>query len=199
MLEQSPNLSIEIGPKKAFSAIQFRSSLNSPQTGGGLHVRTKDQDFAIARRIYLKTSYKPTFDEGEVSDFYIAYIAAECKTNLDKTMFQEASATAHDVKSVVAGSKYFLLCEWLDMTPQSTSATDIDEVLVLRRAKRMGSNTRSNFGSVEGRAEHRQMYVDFLDEHPFASEVFERLVGHIVGLLTPVDPGEDDVLSQGFF
>lgn len=47
----------------------------------------------------------------------IAYLACECKTNLDKTMFQEASATALDLKSTVPSAKYLLLCEWLDMTP----------------------------------------------------------------------------------
>jgi hypothetical protein len=47
-------------------------------------------------------------------------VVSECKTNLDKTMFQGACATAHDVKSSVSGARYYLLAEWLDMTPVST-------------------------------------------------------------------------------
>src|SRR5258707_5790168 len=53
----------------------------------------------------------------------------------DKTMFQEACATAHDTKSAVAGAKYYLLCEWLDMTPVSTAPTDID-----RKSTRLNSS-----------------------------------------------------------
>ena len=52
-------------------------------------------------------------------------------------MFQEACATAHDVKAAVSGASYYLLCEWLDMTPLSTAPTDIDEILLLRKAKRI--------------------------------------------------------------
>lgn len=50
-----------------------------------------------------------------MAETHIAYVAAECKTNLDKTMFQEAAATALDVKSAVPGANYYLLCEWLDI------------------------------------------------------------------------------------
>ncbi|MDY7004688.1 MAG: Bpu10I family restriction endonuclease [Cyanobacteriota bacterium] len=32
---------------------------------------------------------------------HIGYVCAECKTNLDKTMFQEAVATSRDLKKAV--------------------------------------------------------------------------------------------------
>ena len=196
---QIEDQTIQLGPKKAFSAIYFTSSLDNALPGAGLHVRTKDQDFAIARRVFLKTSYTPNFEQSETNDFYVAYVAAECKTNLDKTMFQEACATAHDVKSAVAGAKYFLLCEWLDMTPQSTAATDIDEVLILRRAKRMSSNIRGAFGNAEGRRRGKQRYVEFLEAHEFQPAVFQRFVAHVAGMLTTEEPAEADVLSNGYF
>ncbi|HCS50111.1 MAG TPA: Bpu10I family restriction endonuclease [Planctomycetaceae bacterium] len=191
--------SIFLGPKKAFSSLYFTSTLDDAMVSGGIHVRTKDQDFTVARRVYMKTSYSPKFEQYESKNFYIAYVAAECKTNLDKTMFQEASATANDVKSSLKGSKYYLLCEWLDMTPQSTAATSIDEVLILRRAKRMNSNIRSKFGKALGRKSNRQSYVDFLNNSPFDVSVFERLVTLISGLVSIEDPIEDDVLKRGYF
>lgn len=190
---------IQLGPKKTFSSVYFTSTLDNCGNGGGLHVRTKDQDFTIARRVYLKSSYYSDFRETQSTDFYIAYVAAECKTNLDKTMFQEACATAHDVKSSVAGSRYFLLCEWLDMTPQSTAATDIDEVLLLRQAKRLGSQERSKFGTVSSRADNRSLYEDYLDQYPFSEPVLERFVEHVFSLVSPLDLVEDDVLKDGFF
>lgn len=64
---------------------------------------------------------------------------AELKTNLDKTMFQEASATAHDVKQAVPDAKYYLLCDFFDMTPISTATTDIDDILITRKAKHLSA------------------------------------------------------------
>jgi len=193
------NDEIAIGPTSCFSAIFFTSNLNYPGHGGGLSVRSKAQDFAITRKLFLKSSYQEDFRHSETHETFLAYVAAECKTNLDKTMFQEACATAHDVKTAVSGAKYFLLCEWLDMTPLSTAGTDIDEVLVLRKAKRLNSNVRSRYSSSRGRANGRESYIRFLSENPFCVEVFERLVNHISRTLRNEDPDEIDVLARGFF
>jgi hypothetical protein len=114
-------------------------------------------------------------------------------------MFQEATATAHDVKSALPGSKYFLLCEWLDMTPVSTAPTDIDEVLILRKSKRISSNIRKTFNSHAGRQEKSEWYKKFLMLNPFDDEVFLRFIGHIEALLSNEDPEEDSVLTDGFF
>ena len=46
-----------------------------------------------------------------MADWELGYVMAELKTNLDKTMYQEASATAHDIKLAVTGAKYYLLCD----------------------------------------------------------------------------------------
>lgn len=103
-------------------------------------IRSKDQDFAIARRLFVRASHQPDFLDAVTEETSIAYVASEIKTNLDKTMFQEGAAMALDVKTVAPGARYYLLCEWLDMTPISTVTTAIDEVIILRRAKRLASN-----------------------------------------------------------
>jgi hypothetical protein len=169
--------------------------------GAGLQVRTKDQDFALSRKLFIRASHSRTFESGDTAEAeaHIGYVTAEIKTNLDKTMFQEAAATAHDVKIGVTGARYYLLCEWLDMTPINTSTTDIDEVLILRQAKRVGSNVRSSFSSVEGRKAARDAYLRYLDEHPYSPAVFHRFVNHIRALLENKDLQESDVLKQGFF
>ncbi len=114
-------------------------------------------------------------------------------------MFQEASATAHDVKTAVPGAKYYLLCEWLDMTPISTVPTDIDEVLLLRKAKRVGSQVRRHYATYQGRQRIREGYARYLSENPFSPEVFARLVSHIEGVLADTDPDEGSVLNGGYF
>lgn len=187
------------GPASCFSSAYFASSLDSPLTDGGLNFRTKDQDFAIAKKLFIKASHDATFADAPTKFTYLAYVAAECKTNLDKTMFQEACATANDVKSAVSGARYYLLCEWLDMTPLSTAPTDIDEVIILRKAKRLSSNVRSKFGSSVGRQKYRDQYVGFLKKNPISKEMICRLVEHIRELMLNEAPIEDDVLKTGYF
>ena len=189
-----------VGPQSCFSAAYFTSTLTRREYGGGLHIRTKAQDFTIARKLYIQTSYDPDFNMQVLErETYLGYICAECKTNLDKTMFQEASATAHDVKTAVPEAKYYLLCEWLDMTPISTTPTDIDEVLLLRKAKRVGSHVRHHYATYQGRQQVREEYARYLNENPFSPEVFARLVSHIASVLTDTDPDEGSVLNGGYF
>ena len=159
-------------------------------------VKSKDQDFAIARKLYLQSAHTSDFSDAVTEETYLAYVAAECKTNLDKTMFQEASATAHDLKSAVVGAKYYLLAEWLDMTPLSTATTDIDEVLLLRKAKRLPSNIRSDFSSRHGRQSAVKAYKEYLIAHPFQVDVFVRLCDHISALFPS---SEASVFDNGYF
>jgi hypothetical protein len=196
-----PRLSgFNLGPQCSYSAMFFASSLSTAQLGPSIRLRSKDQDFVIARRLHIKASFDREFGRGsDTVETSLGYLCAECKTNLDKTMFQEAIATAHDVKTAVPGAKFFLLCEWLDMTPISPAGTDIDEILVLRKARRIGSQVRSKFSTKSGRRAARADYERFLRARPFAADVFERLLAHIRELLEDRDPDERDVLAKGYY
>lgn len=201
LIPEIKDLDIVAGPTPSFSAAYFSSSLDSPKIGGGLTIKTKNQDFAISKKIYLKSSHSPDFRNGEsiTAETFIAYVAVECKTNLDKTMFQEACATAHDIKSAVSGANYFLLIEWLDMTPLSTAPTDIDEVILLRKAKRINSNMRQFYSDSNHRKERRKEFVDYLYKNPLRVESFERFILHIRKLFTHESLVEEDVLKIGYF
>ncbi len=192
--------SFSIGPQPCFAAIYFTSTIGVEIGSPGARVRMKDQDFTISKRLYLRASFHPDHVEGvEHVEANLGYLCAECKTNLDKTMFQEACATAHDLKIAVPGAKYLLLCEWLDMTPISTTGTDIDEALILRKAKRLGSQLRSGFATRDGRAVRRAEYAQYLKDHPLAPDVFERFLSHVRGLLEERAPDESDTLERGYF
>lgn len=184
-----------------FSSIYFASSLSSPEKGGGICIKTKDQDFSMSRTLYLKSSYSPDFIESETFQLttHLGYVLAELKTNLDKTMFQEASATAHDIKQAVTGAKYYLLCDWLDMTPISTTTTDIDEILLLRKAKRISSNIRKTYSTYSGRQRARASYIAHLQEHPYSVGVFKRFIDHIISQMHNEALIEDSVLNIGYF
>jgi hypothetical protein len=188
---------IILGPTSCISGIRFDSSLSTETSGGGIVLKQKDQDFAISRKLFLKSSHYESFDKSIVKETNIAYLACECKTNLDKTMFQEASATALDLKSTVPTAKYILLCEWLDMTPINSSTTAIDEIIILRKAKRIGSNERQNYSSSDEKASKLKSYKAFLESHPFSIDTFTRFIDHINELIE--DTEENKILDRGYF
>lgn len=186
---------------KVYSSVHFSSSLNTPKLAGGMEIKSKDQDFSMSRKLYLKASYSNNFpdSESDILSTNLGYILAEIKTNLDKTMFQEASATARDVKMAVTGARYFLLCDFLDMTPISSSTTYIDEIIIFRKAKRLPSNKRSSFATYEGRMHNRDFYEKYLYDHPYDTELMLRFVNYILKEIANIDLVEDDVIDIGYF
>ena len=155
----------------------------------------------MSRTLYVQSSYSPRFEDSNTVSLttHLGYVLAEIKTNLDKTMFQEGSATAHDVKQAVTGAKYYLLCDFLDMTPISTSTTDIDEILLTRKSKRLQSNVRAKFNTFTGRQNNRSFYVQYLTDHPYSTDVLKRFLEHIISQLENEVLIENDVLDIGYF
>ena len=92
-----------------------------------------------------------------------------------------------------------LLCEWLDMTPVSTAATDIDEVIILRKAKRLSSNIRKEFDTYLKRKARRAGYSKLLKTNCIDSEMMVRFLSHIKKLLHNEAPVERNVLQHGYF
>ena len=192
-------LGLVLGPANAFSQLRFDSNLLSTTAGGGMAVRSKDHDFAMARPLFLKASHREDFGEARQARTHLAYLAAEIKTNLDKTMFQEASGTAYDLKLALPNSRYFLLCEWLDMTPISTAVTAIEEVIVLRKARRLSADVRQQFSTSAGRRANRDAFVRHLTVHPLSSDAFRRFLFHVEAQLGNSDENERDALDRGWF
>ena len=202
LIKECGKCDIDIGAQTAtFSSVYFASSLSNPSIGGGISIKTKDQDFSMSRKLYIKSSYEPTFDVNKTVTLttYLGYVMAELKTNLDKTMFQEASATAREIKLAVTGAKYYLLCDFLDMTPISTATTDIDEILIIRKAKRVNSNVRKEFSTYQGRQRFREWYVNYLNDNPYSVEILKRFFNHVLSQMANEDLVEQSVLDLGYF
>jgi hypothetical protein len=87
--------SCTVGPQGAFAAFVFAGSVHSPLPDGGIFIKQKDQDYALSKRVYLKASTNPDFQGADTLNavLNVAYLAAECKTNLDKTMFGSGSVS----------------------------------------------------------------------------------------------------------
>lgn len=191
--------SFELGPRNTFAGLSFLSSLGNLGQSGEPNIRTKDQDFILGKKLYIKTSFDANFQTYKLLESHLGYVCAECKTNLDKTMFQEAVATSRDLKIAVPGSLYFLICEFLDMTPVSIIATQIDDVLIVRKMKRISSDIRKKYNTSQGRRLHRREYVDFLDSSPYSPDVFQKMIDKIQALVDNPSPSIENVLNQGHF
>lgn len=190
---------VSCGSQSSFAGLSFASPF-IPLAKGGVFLKLKDQDFSVAKVHHLKITDSEKNADIFESTFVVSHFAAEIKTNLDKTMFQEASQTSAELKRAVPGAKYMLLCEFLDMTPITTKLTSIDEVIVLRKAKRLSSNIRANFSTSQGRKRSRSAYVSFLDENPLYLESFERFIWHLNECFPEkAEDAEDIILERGYF
>lgn len=194
-----PREVFELGPRKTFSGLSFISTFGQTSRGGNPLVRTKDQDFILGKRLYIKTAFDRDFNDSSLIESHLGYVCIECKTNLDKTMFQEAVATSRDLKVAVPGSLYFLACEFLDMTPVSITSTQIDDVLILRKSKRMSSNVRQEYRTPADRIKHRGAYEDFLDASMYQPDVFQRMIDKIQSITDQSSPSVESVLLKGYF
>ena len=85
------------------------------------------------------------------------------------------------------------------MTPISTAPTDIDEVIILRKAKRLSSNKRKDFSTYEGRQANRDEYKNFLESNLIQYEMILRFLTHIKKIISRESLIEEDVISNGYF
>lgn len=183
---------VETGSHTAFMSLSFRpTNIESLNNKPEIVLKQKDQDFTIGKSIYYKFSPDNTFQNKVTlgGKIFLAVLAAEVKVNYDKTMFQECSGTASRLKQGCPLSKYFALVEYIDMQPEDVRLTDIDNVFLLRKAKRLPYEKRSIY------AEVKKQHENF----PISSDVMKMFVREIQNFInaTWYDPSE--ALNRGSF
>lgn len=193
------NEDYEFGPRKTFAGLSFLSSIGDTGSGGSPSIRSKDQDFILGKKLFIKTGFDRSFENSTLIESHLGYVCIECKTNLDKTMFQEAVATSRDLKIAIPSSLYFLVCEFLDMTPLSITSTQIDDVFISRKSKRLSANIRQRYTTPELRIEHRDEYVTFIDESKYYADVFQKMINKIQSVIDAAVPDVNGVLERGSF
>jgi hypothetical protein len=192
ILTNLPAFTLETGPQTAFMSLAFRpSSVSTLNQKPEVIVKVKDQDFTIGKAIHYKFSSDAAFTSTKTVDgkFFLAVLAAECKINYDKTMFQECAGTASRLKQGCPIAKYYALVEYLDMQPEDTRLTEMDNVFLLRKAKRLPFEKRSQLAEVK--AQHR----DF----PISSEVIGKFTHEIQRFVDATWYNPDEALERGSF
>lgn len=87
--------------------------------------------------------------------------------------------------------------EWLDMSPISSSLTAIDEIFILRKAKGLSSNIRSQFSTYKGRLKQGDYFIYYLENHPFCPDIFRRFLRQIEKVIGNNELNVDDVFNNG--
>jgi hypothetical protein len=181
---------LAVGPNQAFMSMSFRAdSLGGLLDQPEVVVKTKDQDFTLGARLHFAVGTSSDLRVATRGSFVLAVLAAECKVNLDKTMFQEASGTATRLKQGCPMAKYFLVAEFLDMTPEDVRLTDIDNVFLLRASRRLGPQQRGNAEEVE----------KYHQENPIRADVLWRFVQEMQSFIDAVWYDPTTVLERGSF
>jgi Bpu10I restriction endonuclease len=161
VLEGLPNFELCLGPQRAFMSLAFTpANIHDLGEKPRVEIKEKDTDFTLGKSIYYKFSSDPTFSARNTQSgmLTLAVLAAECKVNLDKTMFQEAAGTAARLKQGCPMSRYYLLVEYLDMGPEDCRLTAIDNVFLIRHAKRLPFGKRTEYEEV--RRQHQENPID---------------------------------------
>lgn len=163
---------VETGPQTAFMSLSFRPfSISYLNQKPGLVLKLKDQDFTVGKTLYYKFSADSSFEKSKTTEgtLFLAVLTAECKINYDKTMFQEGAGTASRLKQGCPISKYYVLVEYLDMEPEDCRLTDIDNVFLLRHAKRLPFQKRSSYEEVKN--QHKDFPIDREVVYKFVEEI----------------------------
>jgi hypothetical protein len=183
---------IETGSQTAFMSLSFRpTDIESLGNKPEIVLKQKDQDFTIGKSIYYKFSPDNTFQNKLTCNgkMFLAVLAAEVKVNYDKTMFQECSGTASRLKQGCPLSKYYALVEYLDMQPEDVRLTDIDNVFLLRKAKRLPYEKRSIYAEVKKQHE----------EFPISSDVMKMFESEIQNFINATWYDPNEALQRGSF
>lgn len=114
-----------------FRATSYKEMIKKPHA----LVEIKDHDFSIGTRIKATMSCEGSWEKEE-HQWDIPAVAIECKTYLDKTMLQDASTSAEQLKLKNPNALYIVVSEWLKLTDSvNLKKYKIDQIYILRKQK----------------------------------------------------------------
>ncbi|AXF77662.1 Bpu10I family restriction endonuclease [Erwinia tracheiphila] len=139
-----------IGKTHSFKDIFFRSKsykdmVNKPSA----IVEIKDHDFSIGITVNAKMKVNGSeFYENHLWD--IPALAIECKTYLDKTMLQDVSTAAEQLKLKNPNAVYIVVAEWVKLTEKvNLKKYKVDQIYILRKQKNTDRELRYKAGYIK--------------------------------------------------
>lgn len=168
-----------IGKSHSFKDIFFRppsyaEMLKTPHS----FIEKKDHDFAIGVSVDASLKTKSGQD-AETERWDLPAVAIECKTYLDKTMLQDISTAAEQLKVRNPNAIYIVVAEWLKLTEAvNLKKLKVDQIYILRKQKNSDREVRLQEGY-----QKNPIYLDVV-EHLFTTvrdhltKPWEGTVGH---------------------
>lgn len=140
---------LELGPSNAYSNAYFApSNLEAFEEASGLTINTKNQDFAISKPVTLSAKLESS-EVVQEQTLYVPVVSIECKTYLDKTMYEGAVATAEKIKRGNPYSLFLIVTETYEVSLDVDPAySDIDQIYVLRKGSSASGGGNPIFGDV---------------------------------------------------
>lgn len=131
---------LHYGPVQAYSSLYFSySDKSSFKQGVEIKLNEKNQDVGIYKRESL------SINRDKIHPVYIPIICIECKTYLDKTMYEGSVATANRIKMGNPYCTFIIVAETYDIKKDVDIETSrIDNIYVLRKQRRSDYNKNPN-------------------------------------------------------
>lgn len=108
-------------------------SIDKLEESSNIVINVKDQDFSISKEIILKSRVSNN-ENWQESTIYVPIVSIECKTYLDKTMYEGSVSTAEKIKRGNPYCIFLIVTETyevsLDVDPKYSL---IDQIYVLRK------------------------------------------------------------------
>lgn len=165
-----------------FKAENYSDMLKNPR----ILIEKKDHDFAIGVKLNAQFRCEGQSESTSQSDTWdLPAVAIECKTYLDKTMLQDASTAAEQLKHRNPNALYIVVAEWLKLTESvNLRKFKIDQIYVLRKQKNTDREYR---------------YEDDYEKNPIYSDVVTHLYETVRTFLTTSwEGGVNFGLQRGF-
>lgn len=168
-----------IGKSHSFKDIFFRSANYSEMVSRpNALIEIKDHDFSIGCSIKASMTCKGV-EEPEVHTWDIPAVAIECKTYLDKTMLQDVSTAADQLKQKNPNAMYIVVAEWLKLTDSvNLKKFKIDQIYVLRKQKNTDREFRYEDGYVKNPLYDDVVNHLFMNVRKFLTSDWEGGIAH---------------------
>lgn len=123
-----------MGRTTAYTSLFFAPpNIDSFEERSNIVINTKNQDFSISKEVILKSRVFNN-EEWQENTIYVPIVSIECKTYLDKTMYEGSVSTAEKIKKGNPYCLFLIVSETyqvsLDVDPKYSL---IDQIYVLRK------------------------------------------------------------------
>lgn len=128
---------ISWGRTQAYTNLYFAPpSIDAFEESSNIVINVKNQDFSISKEVILKSRVSNS-ERWQENKIYVPVVSIECKTYLDKTMYEGSVSTAEKIKRGNPYCIFLIVTETyevsLDVDPKYSL---IDQIYVLRKESR---------------------------------------------------------------